>query len=313
MNLEKAIRADFGSDLHIHSEYSFRDRMAGYLTLARPVFLLLTPINAASAAILSIRGIPSWDICVAGFFTGALAAAGVNIFNRYADRVRDKELWPQRSIPSGRVSAGAALGISLGSYAASLALCWIFFNPTAFFLLLAAMVFGSLYSTHLRDKIGYLSLPPIEGLIFLTGWACLAPETVFTTAVPWYLYMLGVIWQSGHIMAHYVLNVRYNEKGGTVIATPAFFSKPSPGTAARGTLIFTVVLFIMSVLLPLITSLSWIYIVAVAAFGLFTLYRCRAFLKASRDKKEMNRAWSVLALYRMTISVAIIVSILAYP
>ena len=313
MNLEKAIRADFGSDLRVRGEYTFKEKLVGYLTLARPVFLVLTPINAASAAILSIRGLPSWDICLAGFFTGALAGAGVNIFNRWADRQRDRTLWPQRSIPSGRVSAAGALAVSLASYVAALVLCWIFFNPTAFYLLLAAMVFGSLYSTHLRDRIGYLSLPAIEGLIFLCGWACLSPETVFTTVLPWYLYLLGVIWQSGHIMAHYVLNVRYDKKGNPVIATPAFFNKPSPKTASVITLGFTGVLFIMSVLLPLLTSLSWLYIVPVAAFGLYTLYRCRAFLKASRDTKEMNRAWSSLAMYRMTISFAIILSILVFP
>ena len=312
MNLGKAIRADFGSDLHVKSGYGTRDKLVGYLTLARPVFLLLTPINAASAAVLAIRGIPSWDIAVTGFLTGALAAAGVNIFNRYADRRRDAALWPQRSIPSGRVSAGAALAISLLSYAASLVLCWIFFNPTAFYLLLAAIVFGSLYSTHLRDRVGYLSLPPIEGLIFLCGWACLAPETVYTTVVPWYLYLLGVVWQSGHIMAHYVLNVRFDDNGNTVITTPAFFSKPSPKTASAITMGLAVLLLLMSSLLPLLTPLSWLYIVPVVAFGLYTVYRCRDFLKDSRDTRQMHRAWSSLALYRMTISVAIIVSILVY-
>ncbi len=313
VNLSKTVRADFGSNLAVKNEYRFKDKVAGYLTLARPVFLLLTPINAASAAVLSIRGLPSWDICLAGFFTGAFAAAGVNIFNRYADRERDKSLWPQRSIPSGRVKPGAALGISLASYVVALILCWIFFNPTAFFILLTAMVSGSLYSTHLRDRIGYLSLPPIEGLIFLCGWACLAPETVFTTLLPWYLYLLGVIWQSAHIMAHYTLNIRYDEKGSPVIITPAFFSRPSPRTASILTLTLTVLLFLMSVTLPLLTTMSWLYIVPVTGFGIYTLYRCRAFLKDSQDTREMNSAWSTLALYRMTISLAIILSVLVYP
>ncbi|MFA5309423.1 MAG: UbiA prenyltransferase family protein [Dehalococcoidales bacterium] len=312
MNLSKVVHANFGSDLLIRDRYSAREKLAGHLTLARPLFLLLTPLNAASAAVLSIRGLPSWGLCLAGFFTGALAAAGVNIFNRWADRERDKTLWPSRGIPSGRVKAGAALGIALASYAAALALCWIYFNPTAFFILLGAEVLGSLYSTHLRDKIGYLSLPPIEGLIFLCGWACLAPETVFTTALPWYLYLLGAVWQSGHIMAHYLLNIRYDKQGKAVIATPAFFSKPSPRAAARMTLGLAGLLFIMSVLLPLLTSISWLYIVPAAAFGLYTLYRCRALASAAPDTKQVHRAWSTLALYRMVISAAIILSIIVY-
>ena len=312
MNLGKFFRADFGSDLAVQRTYSFKERLTGYLTLSRPLFLILTPLNAASAAILSIRGLPSWQLCLAGFFTGALAAAGVNIFNRYADRERDKTMWPQRSIPSGRVKAGGALALSIVSYAAALALCWIFFNPTGFFILLAAIILGSLYSTHLRDKVGYLSLPPIEGLIFLCGWACLSPDTVFTTLLPWYLYFLGLVWQSAHIMAHYVLNIRFDAAGKPKITMPLLFSKPSALTAARLTLIFTVLLFIMSVLLPVLTSLSWLYIVPVAACGFFTLYRCRAFWKSSLDKEKMHRAWSALSTFRLIISAAIILSILIY-
>jgi 4-hydroxybenzoate polyprenyltransferase len=312
MNLAKVIRADFGSNLHRRNKYSFKERLVGYLTLARPLFLLLTPINAASAAILSILGLPSWDLCAAGFFTGALAAAGVNIFNRFADRERDKTLWPSRAIPSGRVKPAAALVIALFAYAAALALCWIFFNPTGFFILLASIILGSLYSTHLRDKVGYLSLPPIEGLIFLCGWACLSPGTVFTAFLPWYLYLLGVVWQSGHIMAHYVLNIRFDADGKPSISTPALFSRPSAHTASRMTIIFTVLLFIMSVLLPLLTPLSWIYILPVAAYGIFTIFQCRAFLKSALDEKQMHRAWSSLAMFRLIISAAIILSILIY-
>jgi 4-hydroxybenzoate polyprenyltransferase len=310
--MKSLFRADFGSDLAVRDIYNFRDRLAGYLTLARPLFLILTPLNAASAAILSIRRLPGWDLCLAGFFTGALAAAGVNIFNRYADRERDKTMWPQRGIPSGRVKAGGALIVAVISYAAALALCWIFFNPTAFFILLAAIILGSLYSTHLRDKVGYLSLPPIEGLIFLCGWACLAPDTVFTTLLPWYLYLLGVVWQSAHIMAHYVLNIRYDASGKAETITPLLFSRPPAFKAARLTFIFTNLLFIMAIVLPLLASLSWLYLVPAAAYGFFTLYRCEAFVKNSPDKQKTHRAWNALATYRLVISAAIVLSILVY-
>jgi 4-hydroxybenzoate polyprenyltransferase len=312
MNLGNFFRADFGSDLASRDKYSFKERLTGYLTLSRPLFLILTPLNAASAAILSIRGLPSWQLCLAGFFTGAFAAAGVNIFNRYADRERDKTMWPQRSIPSGRVKANSALALSIFSYAAALTLCWIFFNPTSFFILLAAIILGSLYSTHLRDKVGYLSLPPIEGLIFLCGWACLSPNTVFTTMPSWYLYLLGLVWQSAHIMAHYVLNIRYNAAGKSEIITPLLFSKPSASTTSRLTLIFTTLLLMMAVLLPLLTPLSWLYIIPAAAYGVFTLYRCQAFWKASLDKERMHQAWSALSTFRLVISAAIILSILVY-
>jgi heme o synthase len=313
MNLVKVIRADFGSDLPSRSIYSGKEKLIGFLTLVRPIFLVLTPINAASAAILALRGLPSWELCLVGFLTGALAAAGVNIFNRFADRQRDKVMWPQRSIPSGRVKARIALLLALFCYTASLVLCWLYFNPTCFFILLAAIVLGSLYSSFLRDRVGYLSLPPIEGLIFLCGWACLSPGNVFISLLPWYLYLLGVVWQSGHIMAHYVLNVRFDPEGKPVILTPAIFSKPHPGKASRLTLAFAVLLFVMSILLVVITPLSYLYIIPVAGFGLYTLYQCLAFIRQSGRKENMHRAWSSLSLFRLVISAGIILSVLVYP
>lgn len=309
MNLGKAIRADFGSGLHVRSEYGTREKLVGHLSLARPVFLVLTPLNAASAAVLSIGGLPSWQACLAGFFTGAFAAAGVNVFNQWADRRRDAALWPQRAIPSGRVRPGAALGIALVSYALALSLCWQFFNPTAFFILLAAIVFGSLYSTHLRDKVGYLSLPPIEGLIFLCGWACLAPASVMTL-LPWYLYLLGLVWQSSHIVAHYMLAIRYDDARRPVIATPALLSKPSPRTAAGMIFGLAALLLVMSGLLPLLTHLSVIYIIPVAAWGLYTVWRCWSIVEKPDDNNRVHRAWSALSLMRLIISLALIIDVL---
>jgi 4-hydroxybenzoate polyprenyltransferase len=312
MHLSKLVRADFGSDLKVQPEYNFKERLTGFLELVRPVFLVMTPLNAASAAVLSIRGIPSWNLCLIGFITGALAAAGVNTFNKYTDNQRDKIMWPSRSIPSGRVKPWQALALSCLCYSISLILCWIFFNPTAFGLLLAAEVLGSLYSAYLRDRVGYLSLPLIEGLIFLCGWACLSPGTLLTP-LPWYLYFLGVIWQSSHILAHYILNIRYDEAGKPVIRTPALFARPLPEAAAAASLVLAIVLFLMCLILPFFTSLSYLYIISVVLCGAYTLFQCGAFAKSTRDTSKLHKAWSSLSLFRMVISLAILFSVLIYP
>jgi 4-hydroxybenzoate polyprenyltransferase len=312
MHLPKMVSANFGSDLTVKSEYNFKEKLAGFLTLVRPIFLVMTPLNAASAAVLSIRGIPSWDLCLIGFITGALAAAGVNSFNKYTDHKRDKIIWPSRSIPSGRVKPWQALVLSWLCYSISLIICWIYFNPTAFGLLLITEVLGSLYSSYLRDRVGYLSLPLIEGLIFLCGWACFSPNTLMTV-LPWYLYFLGVIWQSSHIMEHYVLNIRYDEAGKPLIRTPALFSRPSPEAAARAGLIMALVLFVMSLTLPLFTSLGYLYLIPVALCGIYTLFQCSAFVKSIRDNSRLHKAWSSLSIYRMVISLAILLSVLIYP
>jgi heme O synthase-like polyprenyltransferase len=187
------------------------------------------------------------------------------------------------------------------------------FNPVSFYILLTAIILGSLYSSILRDKVGYLSLPPIEGLIFLCGWACFSPQTVFTSVLPWYLYLLGLVWQSGHIMAHYVLHIRYDDDKKPVIWTPALFSKPSPRSASIMVMSFAILLFLMSVVMPVLTSLSYLYLVPVIGWGVYTLFRCRSFLRNAADKESLHKAWSSLSMLRMVISLAILLSVLVYP
>lgn len=307
-HLSKLSRADFGCDLPAKEEYTFREKVAGFLVLVPPIFLLITPLNAASAVVLSINAYPSWESCLWGVLTAAFAAGGVNIYNRYTDRERDKTAWPHRVIPTGRVRAINALILSIVLYLLSLLLCWLFFNLTSTVILLAAIILGSLYSSFLRDRVGYLSLPPIVGLIYLGGWSALSPQTLFSSFVPWYLYLLGVVWQVAHIMTHYVLHISY-ASGKAIIKTPALFLKPSPPVATSIGIAFTALTFLMSVLLPLITPVGLIYLVPVLVTGIYALWCGKALIGDATNKEKRHKAWSSLSLFRLVISASILLSV----
>jgi len=309
--LSKLTRTDFGCGLPVKTEYNFRDRILGYLTLVPPIFLFVTPLNAASSAVLSINGYPSWQKCLAGIFTAALAAWGVNTFNRYVDRERDKTAWPWRAIPTGRVKANNALIWCIILYIGSLISCWFFFNPESSLILLAAIILGSLYSSYFRDKIGYLSLPPIVGLIHLAGWAAFSPETLFTL-LPWYLFILAAVWQAAHIMTHYVLHIKFDAGGKPIINTPAFFFKPSPGAATGIGVGLTVLTVLLAVVLPLISSLSMVYVIMVLVAGIYTLSRGLAILKNPLDRERRHKAWGSLSFFRLVTSAAILIDIFIY-
>jgi 4-hydroxybenzoate polyprenyltransferase len=311
MNWGKLMRADFGADLPYKTDYNFKDKLIGYLTLVKPPFVLMTPFNAASAAVLSIAGYPSWKICLGGFFTAFLASAGVNIYNRYADRERDLIEWPRRAIPSGRINKNHVLILILLLLAASLALCWFVFNPLAFWITLAGIILGSLYSFVLRDKVGYLSLPPIEGLIFLAGWAALSPDTILTLT-PWVLYLMGLTWQAAHIMGHYMIHIRFDSAGRPVIKTPAFFCKPSPRTASIIALLFIAACFGLSLWLIFLTGLHLVYIILILAAGLYALLKTWSLVKDSLNREKLHKAWSSLATYRMVCSVAILLDVFLF-
>jgi 4-hydroxybenzoate polyprenyltransferase len=311
MNWNALMRADFGAKLQAKSSYDFKDKLLGFLSLVKPPFVFMTPFNAASAAVLGISAFPEARLIIGGFLCAFFASIGANIFNRYADRERDKIYWPNRAIPTGRIRAIYVLLLTIVLYILSLGFCWYFFNPVTVIILLAGIVLSSLYSTHLRDHIGYLSLPPIEGLIFLAGWASLAPQTILTLT-PWVLYAIGLTWQAAHIMAHYILHIQYDLEGRPIIKTPAFFNKPSLQTAAYMSLGFMIVCFALSIWLIFLASLNYIYVVLILAVGIFTLYRSIKFAADFSSKEKLHRAWSSLSLFKMVASIAILLSILVY-
>ena len=309
--LNEIARAGFGYGLTSKKEYSFRDRIIGLLVLVRPIFLILTPLNAASAAVLALGAYPSWSQCLLGFCAVAFASAMVNTFNDYVDRERDKYIWQDRPIPSGRVKPEEALVLVTIFFVASLSMSWFLFNPSTFFILLLAVILGSLYSAYLRNKVGYLSLPPIVGLIYLGGWAAFSPETLFSSFLPWYLYLLGVVWQAAHIMIYYPLHItgNINSKSGAKVP-PAFFFTPSPQVAAGiGTGVICLTL-LLSVLLPLLAPLGALYLVLVLGAGIYALSRGLALLRDSLNREKGLKAFAALTIFRLTISVAILLDVL---
>lgn len=286
-----------------------KNRVSGFLSIIRPIFFILTPINAASAVVLAIGGFPPLIKCVLGFLAVAFASCAVNVFNDYIDRERDKTIWPARAIPSGRVGPGAAILVVFVSLSISLSIAWMAFNPPAFFILLLALVLGISYSVYLRDKVGYLALPPIVGLIYLGGWAAFSPETLFSSSLPWYLYLLGVTWQTAHIMVYYPLHLSPEKIQARIKTPPALFFTPSAETAVKIGMVFTVLTLLLGGLLPLVSSLNIFYTVPVAVAGVYALLKGYSFLKNISSREKGLRAFGALSLFRLIISAAILLAV----
>lgn len=309
VRLSSFARASFGYGLVVKSEYNFVDRLLGFLVLGRPIFLILTPINAASAAVLALSGYPALSRCILGFCTVAFAAGAINAFNDYVDQDRDRHIWQGRPIPSGRIKPNEALCQISILFAASLAMSWFLFNPLTFLILLIAMCLGGLYSLFLRDRVGYLSLPPIVGMIYLGGWAAFSPETLLTGILPWYLYLMGLIWQTAHIMIYYPLHMA-REGTARINTPPALFFRPSPKTAVGIGTGFICLTLLMSVLLPLLTPLRALYIVPVIAIGGYAINNSLRLMKDPLNREKGLRAFTAVSIFRLVISGAILLDIL---
>ncbi|HJX12376.1 MAG TPA: UbiA prenyltransferase family protein [Dehalococcoidales bacterium] len=297
-------------ELTTRRESGWRDRLSGFLSLVRPLFFVLTPVNAAGAAVLALGGYPAFIKGLLGFIAVAFASCAVNVFNDYTDRERDRDIWPSRPIPSGRVRPGEALAVAAVSLSISLAIAWLAFNPLAFSILLLAIVLGGFYSAYLRDRVGYLSLPPIVGLIYLGGWAAFSPETLFGSVLPWYLYLLGVVWQAAHIMIYYPLHVvpgsgsRPDAK-----APPVLFFTPSSQTAVKIGVVFTGLTLLLSAALFRLASLHVFYLVLVVAAGAYALFKALRLNKDVKDRDKGLEAFMSLSVFRLVISAAILLSV----
>jgi 4-hydroxybenzoate polyprenyltransferase len=289
---------------------SLKHRLSGFVTIIRPFFFILTPLNAASAAVLALGGYPSLTECLLGFLAVAFASCAVNVFNDYTDRRRDRYIWPTRAIPSGRVRPAEALLVVATSLAISLSITWLVFNPTTFYILLLALLLGGFYAVYLRDKVGYLSLPPIVGLIYLGGWAAFSPETLFSNFLPWYLYIMGVTWQTAHIMIYYPAHIMPDAGHKPDIKVPpALFFKPSPQAAVKIGVIFTCLTLISGILLVFLAPLGILYLVLAIAAGIFALVGGLRLYKDALNKGKEIRAFTALTVFRLAISAAILLTI----
>jgi protoheme IX farnesyltransferase len=224
-----------------------------------------------------------------------ITVGGMHTLNDFFDKIRDRNIWPNRPIPSGRLSPSYALILALCLLAAGLTLVWIYFNPICFTILLVAVILGATYSRYLRDKVGYLSLPLIVGLHPLGGYAAFAGDQAFTSLTPWVLYFMVTLWQAGHIL---VYSPAHGLKNGCKTTVPSFVVSLSPkATAALGVLSFSLLLP-LSLYLYLIAPLSILYFVIAVVSGCITLLASLK-LMVNPTWKNSVIAFNIATLYSL--------------
>jgi len=178
-----------------------------------------------------------------------------------------------------------------------LSLVVVYFNIVCFTIFFVSIILGAIYSKYLRDKVGYLSLPPIVGLIPLGGYAAFAPYDLFSSYTPWALYLMATLWQAGHILIYSPAHgLRHDAK--TMV--PAFIV--SLGTRANAALIvlFFSALLALSLHFYLIAPLSILYLIIAVILGLTTLLVSLKTMINPTFKKSVI-AFNVATLYAVII------------
>jgi 4-hydroxybenzoate polyprenyltransferase len=296
----------------IKSSYTLGDRLVGALDITRPVLSGMGALGVAGGAALAYGGFPVWTKCIIGVFAALLAFAGIHAFNDFVDQRRDVVCWPGRPIPSNRLTPRQGLYLATASFIVSMVIVWFFFNPTCFAVSAVSIGLGCLYSGYLRDRVGYLILPPIEGMLWLCGWTAFAPGTLFTSWLPWILWLFSATWQAGHIMVYSPLHPIQHVKGTKLTQVPAFFKRTSPQTATILGFIFLCLAAAVSIYLGFVFSLGLLYLVPTALMALLALAISYNFARDPENLGKGIRAFTFATYFMLVARVFMLLSVFLF-
>ncbi len=296
----------------VKASYTISDRLAGALDISRPILAAMGALGVAAGAALAYGGFPTFGKCLIGFITALLAFTGIHAFNDFVDQRRDVVCWPGRPIPSHRLAPRQGLLLAIMSFAVALSIVWFVFNPVCFIISALAIGLGCLYSGYLRDRVGYLILPPIQSLGWLCGWAAFSPDTLFSSWAPWVLYLFSAAWQAGHIMIYSPLHPIQHVKGVKLTQVPAFIKRTSPQTATLLGFIFLCLASVASIYLGFFFHLGLLYLLPTALMAVLALAISFNFMRDSENFAKGIKAFSFATYFMLVARIFILLSVFLF-
>ena len=249
---------------------TWRSVAGDYLLLTKPFIVALLLMTTLSAMLIAARGMPPWPVFIFTLIGGACASGGANAFNSWYDRNLDKQMdrTARRPIPSGRVPARSALVFSLVLCVLSQILLGFFVNWLAALLALAGIIYYAvLYTTALKYMTpqnivvggGAGAIPP------LVGWAAATGEI---NLLALYLFAIIFLWTPPHTWALMLL-IEKDYRSARVPMMPAIWGGAETRWQA---LLYTVLLFVVTLLPYTFLALGNFYLVCAVLLGGWLLF-----------------------------------------
>ncbi|MFM1928327.1 MAG: heme o synthase [Burkholderiaceae bacterium] len=237
-----------------------------YLALTKPRVNLLISFCAVIGMFLSVPGMVPWQPLLAGtagITFVAFAAAAINcLVESHIDAKMARTAW--RPLPSGTLTVSQTLVFSGLLGGLGLYILFVFVNALTAWLTLATFVgYAIIYTLILKPLtpqnivIGGASgaMPPV------LGWAAVTGET---PPEAWILFLIIFVWTPPHFWALALYRTDDYARSGL----PMLPVTHGPKYTRLHILLYTVLLFAVS-LLPTAMGLSgWLYLVAAIALGL---------------------------------------------
>ncbi len=268
---------------------STSDVVKGYVALTKPRIIELLLVTTVPTMVVAANGIPGLWLIVATLVGGTLAAGGANAFNMVIDRDIDAVMQrtKRRPLVTGVMTPRAATLFAAALEIISFAVLSTWVNPLSAWLALSATAFYVfVYTMWLkrRSKQNIVIGGAAGAVPVLVGWAAVTNSLTWT---PVLLFAVIFIWTPPHFWA---LAVRYRDdyEAANVPMMPVV-------TSLRRTtleiLIYSVVLWAITMLIGPLAHLGWIYALASTVLGaLFSFYALRLYRHAVSNKADVAEA-----------------------
>lgn len=265
------------------------DVVKGYIALTKPRIIELLLVTTIPTMVVAAGGLPSLWLVVTTLLGGTLAAGGANAFNMVIDRDIDAVMQrtQRRPLVTGVMTPRAAtiFAGALEVLAFVVLATWV--NPLSAWLALSATAFYVfVYTIWLkrRSKQNIVIGGAAGAVPVLVGWAAVTNSLSWT---PVLLFLVIFIWTPPHFWA---LAVRYRDdyQAANVPMMPVVASLRR---TTLEILIYSVVLWALTVFIGPVAHLGWIYALSATVLGgLFTFYALRLYRHAVHDRADVAEA-----------------------
>jgi heme o synthase len=237
-----------------------------YVQLTKPRVIELLLVTTLPAMILADEGFPPLLLVVEVLVGGALAAGGANTINCWIERDRDQVMrrTAHRPLPMGTIAPERALVFGLVLEALAFALLWGRVNLLSALLAVGAMLFYVfVYTIWLKPRSAQnIVIGGAAGAVpVLVGWASV---TGTVEAPAWVLFAIVFFWTPPHFWA---LALRYREDYAAA-GIPMLPVVKGERAAVREMVVYSVIVVITTMVLPLVSDVGVIYTAAAALLGI---------------------------------------------
>ena len=267
--------------------------LADLISLTKPRVISLLLLTTVAPMYATGLGAPAPALVLVVLVAGYLMAGGANAVNMWFDRDIDDRMTRTRlrPLPSGRLAPGAALAFGIGLAAVAFALFWELVNPLAAALALGGLLFYVfVYTIWLKRSspqnivIGGAAgaFPP------LVGWAA-ATGTLDLAAV--YLFAIVFYWTPPHFWALALIKRADYARAGV----PMMPVVRGERRTKVEMLIYSLMLFPLTLMPVLFGAFGWFYAVAAVGLGAPMVWYC---IRLLRETGVTATAWR---LYRYSL------------